>query len=377
MYLLVAASWQLLMLIFGAIADGAYGGASGSALLGHMYQWDAGWYASILNGSYGNPTSPSPVFYPLFPLTVWLAQLITFQAVDALVLGLIINTLSLWLAAVALVKIADFFVPKKYRWWVVALFLTSPAAFFLHMFYSEALFCAVAFWAYLFALRGRWALMGLLLAISTAARLPALLFVGLCGLEFVRAHGWRIKQVLNPKLVWFLLAPLGFVAYGFFLYLARGDFLAMFHGYDLTDDWTYHVFNPNFIYTILKETYIVFLTILGQRPLESQTIVVSVLPVAGLAILFATSLYGLLFIKGRAVPLGIFGLVSLVFFTLHNNTVSIHRYLLPCISIYLATVMLLNSNERLFRPLVYIAMYGGVLLQAYLIILFTNGTFAG
>lgn len=374
--LLVAVGWQLIMLIFGAAVDVAGGGAKGSDLLAHMYKWDAGWYMSILHGSYENPASPSAVFYPLFPLTVWLAQAITFHAVDILILGLIINTLSLWVAITALVKIADFFVAPKYRWLVVGLFLTAPAAFFLHMFYSEALFCAVVFWAYLFALRGRWALMGVMLAVSTAARLPAVLFAALCGLEFMRAHGWHIRAILNRNLLWFLLAPLGFVAYGLFLHAVRGDFLAMLHAYDLTMDWAYHVFNPNIAYTILKEVYAIFLTIVGERPFSSQTIVLSILPVAGLAVLFATSIYALFFVKGRTIPLGIFGLISIIFFTLHNNTVSIHRYLVPSLTIYLLTVVALSTYKKL-RPIVYAAIYGGILIQAYLILLFVNDTFAG
>ena len=39
-------------------------------------------------------------------------------------------------------------------------FRSAPAAFFLHSFYSEAVFCALGFWAYLFALRRQWLWMG-------------------------------------------------------------------------------------------------------------------------------------------------------------------------------------------------------------------------
>lgn len=143
--LLIAIGWQALMLVYGTLVSGFLQDAHNFSPLAHTYQWDSGWYASILHGSYGNPASPSPVFYPLFPLLVHLAQLVTFHAVDVLLLGFIINTASLWLALVALLRIADFFVDTKYRWWVVVLFLTSPAAIFLHLFYSEALFCAVVF----------------------------------------------------------------------------------------------------------------------------------------------------------------------------------------------------------------------------------------
>ncbi len=234
----------------------------------------------------------------------------------------------------------------------------------------------VAFWAYLFALRRQWGLMAVLLAICTAARLPAVLFVGLCGLEYMRAHKWRVRTLLQPSSLWFLLAPLGFVAYGLFLSLTRSDFLAMFHDYNLTADWTYHVFNPNIAYTMLKEVYAVYLGVVGARPFDAALMVNSVLPTAGLAILLATSLYCLFVVKDQAVPLGIFGLIATILFTLHNNVVSVHRYLLPCLTIYLATALAATKYTRL-RLGMYGAMSVGILLQTYLVFLFVNNNFAG
>jgi len=374
--LLLAAGWQLLMLVIGAVLETAIGDDPNITVLSHMSNWDGGWYLGILNGLYADPASAAPVFYPLFPLLVYVAQTLTFHAVDVLALGLIINTLSLWLALVALFHIVEFFAPKKYGWWAVGLFLASPPAMFLHMFYAEAVFCAVAFWAYLFALRRQWGLMGLLLAIATAARLPALLVVGLCGLEFMRVHGWSLKKIVNPKALWFLLAPAGFVAYGVYLYIVRGDFLAMFHGYELTNDWSYHVFNPNIVYTILREAYHVALFVFDAEPFRHGMVIASALPVTGLAILFAASLYCLARVKDKGVPLGIFGLVSIVFFTINSNTISVHRYLLPAVTIYVTAAILLHRYPRL-APYALAAVAVCLVVQAYLITLFVAGHFAG
>lgn len=372
---LLAVGWQLIMTLFGVIGSITFGDSNPTALE-HTTRWDGGWYLSILGGSYADPTSPSPAFYPLFPFIVHLAQLITFQAVDVLILGLAINTASLWLALAALLKIAEFFAPPRYRWWAVALFLASPAAIFMHMFYSEALFCAVAFWAYLFALRKQWAYMAILLAVASAARLPAILIIGLCGLEFMRSYGWRLKDIANQNLLWFLLAPLGFVVYGLYLYSVRGDFLAMFHSYDLTQDWAYHVLNPNVVHTALKEAYHVLLVAIGSQPLTYHVVVSSILPLGSLAILLAASLYALVTLKGKAVPLGIAGIASAILFTLNNNTVSVHRYVLPCLVIYAVAVAIISKYSKM-RAVLYGAIYVGVLTQAYLIFLFVSGRFAG
>lgn len=374
--LLLAVGWQTFMLTAGAVLEPLIGDNPDPTLFTHMSKWDGGWYFGVLNGLYADPTSAASVFYPLFPLLVSVAQLVTFHAVDVLALGLVVNTLSLWLALVALFHIVGFFAPKKYGWWAVGFFLASPTAMFLHMFYSEAVFCAVAFWAYLFALRRQWGLMGSLLAVSTATRLPALLVVGLCGLEFMRAHGWSLKKIVNPNALWFLLAPVGFIAYGTYLHIVRGDFLAMLHGYNLTNDWSYHVFDPNIVYTILREAYHVALFIFGAESFRHGMVIASALPVTGLAILLAASLYCLMRVKDKGIPLGIFGLVAIVFFTINSNTISVHRYLLPCLTIYIAAVILLHRHPRLL-PYALVAIAICLFVQAYLFALFVAGHFAG
>ncbi|XVV06250.1 hypothetical protein ACQPW3_13025 [Actinosynnema sp. CA-248983] len=90
-----------------------------------------------------------------------------------------VNVLASWLAVVALSRIAWHFVTgKALRRLAPGLLLSAPSACFLHVMHSEALFCAIAFWAYLFAMRRRWVPMGLLLVPPTASRITAVLFVG-------------------------------------------------------------------------------------------------------------------------------------------------------------------------------------------------------
>lgn len=93
---------------------------------------------------------------------------------------------------------------------------------------------------------------GVILALLTAARLPSLLIIGLCALEYLRSYGWSIKKAFNKHLLWFLLAPLGFIAYALYLYILHGNALGMFSAYDATTDWAYQVFNPNIIETIAR-----------------------------------------------------------------------------------------------------------------------------
>lgn len=192
----------------------------------------------------------------------------------------------------------------------------------------------------------------------------------------MRAQGWRASSLRRRSVLWFALAPLGFVAYGLFLRAVRGDFLAMFHSYDLTADWAYHVFNPNIFYTILKEVYALVLSLFGDRPFTVDTLVQSVLPLAALSLLLAASVYVLIKVRGRATALGIFGLVCIVFFTLNNNLVSVHRYVLPCIVIYIAAAIVLQRYRKL-NSVFYSVVYGSILLQALLVALLARGWFVG
>src|SRR5262249_5360848 len=145
-----------------------------------------------------------------FPMATWLVYKVTFGQLGILGAGLVVNGLASWLAATALLKISRNFVSTRAaQWLTVGLFLTAPAAYFLHVMYSEALFCALGFWAYLFALRRQWTFMGLCLIPLTASRITAALFVVLCLVEFARAKEWRPRAILSWQLLWFPAAFAG------------------------------------------------------------------------------------------------------------------------------------------------------------------------
>lgn len=372
--LIVAVLWQFAMTIIGLVLHPAL---SGEPFLRHMSLWDGGWYLNIINEHYAfNPASPA--FYPLFPLIISALSFVTFNAVDYTVLALFVNTVSLGFAIAGLLAVAKHFgITTRARYLCVALFLLSPAAFFMHLFYSEALFAAIGFWAYAFALRKQWLYVGILLAVLTASRLPSLLFVGLCGLEYLRAYDWNVKKALNRNILWFLLAPLGFIAYGLYLLAVRGEFFAMFSAYKATNDWAYQQFNPNFLYPIAHGFYEVVLSLIGRLPLNGNLLVSHAFPLFALTLLLASSLYLIFSYRGKGIPLGIFGLISIVFFTLNNNLVSVHRYTLPCLGIYIA-LTLIYTRYRKLRPVVVATVLIGFCIQLLLIYwLYTTGKFVG
>lgn len=360
--------WQIAMTITGVQL-------AGGGLLAHTMVYDGVWYQDIILHHYlGMP--PSPAFYPLFPLIISAGQFVTFGTIPLSIIGLVVNTVFLWLALCGLLIIAREF-KIKHRYLVPLFFMLAPAAFFLHLFYTEPLFTMLSVWTYVFALRRQWLWVGILLALLTATRLPSILVIGLAGLEFLRAYKWNIRQALNPRILYFLLAPLGFIAYGTYLYVVRGNFLEMFSAYKLSDDWTYQVFNPNVFHTIARVTKATFMAIIGERPFDSDIFVNHFVPVITLALLIATSLYLLLRVRGKGIPLGVTGLMSVIMFSLNNNLVSVHRYILPCFGIYVALAIIYESKSRA-RPLIIALVAFMALLQIPLLYgLYTANLFAG
>lgn len=348
-----------------------------ATLLSHTYRWDAENFHQITNGGYANEATPwVPAFYPFFPFLVWLVETISFGLLGFLAAGMVVNVLATCLAAVALLRIARHFVTgERAPWLVVAAFLTAPTAFFAHAFYSEAVFCALGFWAYLFALRRQWVFMGLTLIPLTATRITAVLFVGLCFLEFYRAKEWKLRGLLSWHLLWFPAAGLGVAAYALVLKIVKGDPLAMFSAYDTVSTWGYHVANPNIPATLWGELKVSLHALAGGRP-SNWDLISHILPLFGLAVLVALSVYLFAALKKDGIPLAAFGLASFVMFTLNSNVVSVHRYLLPCVVIYVAMVVAAQRKPAL-KPALYGWMYASSLVQTGVFLLFVAGIWAG
>lgn len=366
-----AVLWQALMTLLGTILL-----RDRSGFLDHTMQWDAHWYLNILKERYLiDPLSPA--FYPLFPLIVGMLSALTFHSIPYSHLGLLVNTVSLGFALAALLTISREFGIQNFRYVTVVLFLAAPAAIFTHLFYSEAVFVAIGFWAYAFALQRRWLLVAITLAFLTATRLPSLLFLGLCGLEYLCAYNWSIKKAINRSLAYFLLAPAGFLLYGLYLLAFRGNFFAMFSAYKLPNSWPYLSFKPNFFYTIFRHARETARAATGKRIFDHNIIVNHAIPLLCLAILLGCSVCLLFTYRGKGVPLGIFGLCSIVFFTVNGTLLAVHRYLLPCLSIYIVLALIYADYRRL-KVLVISIGLTMLAAQAILIyMLFVAKDFAG
>lgn len=366
--LTIAIMWQCALTLIGWVV-------TGGLPLAHMSGWDGGWYTTVAHDWY-HTSAPSAAFYPLFPVLVSVIRGASFDVFSLNASGLIINSLALWLGLVALVKIAPYFTDKRYRYLPALFILAAPATFFMHLFYTEAVFFCISAWAYLFALQRRWWAAGAMLALLTACRLPAILIVALCMLEYLRVHDWDIKRALNMHAFAFLLAPAGFIAYGAYLAHARGSFFAMFSAYHASNDWVYQVFNPNILSTIARALYQPLRALLGLRDFDHELVVNNIIPLLALALLAATSIYAVAKLKKQFLPLGVAGLLSIVMFTLNSNVVSAHRYILPCLVIYLVGAYVFEKYKKT-HPYIIAGVCLSFLVQAFLYLSLLQGKFAG
>jgi hypothetical protein len=215
--------------------------------------------------------------------------------------------------------------------------------------------------------------MAFLLVLATACRLPGILVIGLCGLEFLRVHKWSLMtSIANKQLLWFAITPLGLFLYALYLQLTRGDFLAMIHSERL---WSYHQFNVNIFDTIYRSAHVIAHNLIHANEIGYVLVISQILPLLSIGVLCVASLYMLL--KKINIPLGVYGLVAAVFFTLNNNVVSVHRYTLSVLTIYVALLCLYSSKRKVAKPLFIGCLYISVLLQSLLLFLFSNNYFAG
>jgi len=360
--------WQCVLTLIGWVV-------TGGLPLAHMGSWDGGWYLTVIRDWY-HTSAPSAAFYPLFPLLVAVIHFASFGLLSLTASGFIINSLALWLGLVALVKIAPYFVANRHRYLPVLFIIAAPAAFFMHLLYTEAVFFCISSWSYLFALRRRWWAVGLMLALLTACRLPAILIVALCILEYLRAHDWNIKRALNKQTFVFLLAPFGFIAYGVYLTITRGSFFAMLSAYHASDDWVYQVFNPNILLTIARALYQPLRALLGLRDFDHELVVNNIIPLLALALLATTSVYAVAKLKKQFLPLGVAGLLSVAMFTLNSNVVSAHRYILPCLVIYLVCAYVSEKYKKT-HPYIIAGVCLSFIIQMFLYISLLQGKFAG
>lgn len=137
-------------------------------------QWDAMHFASIAGPGYGTTNfETNYAFFPGFPAAM---RLVSVTGLDLTSSGLIVAFIAGLFAALALARLTQD-VGGRPELGVLA-WAIAPAALFLAAPYSETLFCAFAFWAWVFVRRGAWVWAGAIGFLASVTRVNGL-FLGI------------------------------------------------------------------------------------------------------------------------------------------------------------------------------------------------------
>jgi hypothetical protein len=224
---LLPAAVYLAVRLLGVVVLGLMAEARGSSLLGELRSWDGVWMLEIaargydgvpvtLVDAFGRHTPDTAyAFFPGYPATIAAAGLLTGGNLVAA--ALLVSAVAGVAAAYGLVRLAEALPPaltagrpRRVGLLLVALFAAAPMAVVLSMAYTEALFCALAVWALVGAVRQQWLLAGLCTAAAGLVRPTASSLV----LAVVLAAAVAAVRHRSPRpLPAVLLAPLGLLGY--------------------------------------------------------------------------------------------------------------------------------------------------------------------
>ncbi|MDL9937576.1 mannosyltransferase family protein [Gordonia sp. ABSL1-1] len=195
--------------------------------------WDGEWMLSIaahgyggvpatLTDAYGVHTADTAyAFFPGYPYLVGAVARLPLVSPFGAAIG--VNVVLGCLAAVGAARLGHLCAtqmsgrspigaadPRATGLFLVALFAATPMSVVLNMAYTEALFCALAVWALVGVLEGRWLLAGVMTLFAGTCRPTSVVLIGVVMLAAIIALVRRDE----PR-AWFavILAPLGYLGY--------------------------------------------------------------------------------------------------------------------------------------------------------------------
>jgi len=185
------------LLVLGAAAFGSWSvvtqGDLPDSYVALWRQWDTNWFESIVLYGYVGPYVDSfqdfqynVAFFPGFPLLMKAGAMVGLSPVLA---GLIVSAVASLFAAFAIARLTEG-VGGIGTWGVVAM-LVAPTALFLTAAYTEALFCAFAFWAWVLARRQAWVWAGVLAGAAAFVRSNGLFLMAGLIVMFLMTRPWQ------------------------------------------------------------------------------------------------------------------------------------------------------------------------------------------
>lgn len=312
--------------------------------------WDPSWYKTALeNGaSITNENLPSIVFFPLYPILLWITKF--FTANNPLISGIILSFFLSLYSAFIYYKIALFELKSKSKsFFALLLLLLFPFSFFLTTVYSESLFLALALTVFYAASQKKWWLVGIAGALASATRPTGILLLPAAGLYYLEGIEWQIKNI-KKDILWLLLMPIGLLSFMAFLWISFGRPLGFAEAQEIWGRITEPSID-SIIYTI--EFYSSVWQLNHEYSYRYITDNLNVL-----SFLFAFILGIIIFFKERK-SYGFFILASIIIPALTANLISMGRFVLVLFPLY---IYLAKYTNKVWVRLLLITIFAPLLV---------------
>jgi len=211
--LLVVQVWLATRLMFAVVAV-AIAVSGRRPLESVLAQWDVAHFLTIARDGYADPREMA--FFPGLPLLL--------RGADVLGLQPVLAGSALALAASL---VAAFGLRRLVGTWGTIAWLLAPTAVFTAVPYTEALFCAAAFWAWERASQRHWGQASVLAALACTLRVSGLFLIGAL-VVLALTQPVRRGEQRGARLAWLVLPAAVVGAYVVYLYGLTGSWTAWF-----------------------------------------------------------------------------------------------------------------------------------------------------
>jgi Gpi18-like mannosyltransferase len=336
------------------------------AAFGTWHRWDALWYSSIAEDGYqyaGEREATNVGFFPLFALVNGTIMRVTGLPVE--VSGAIVSTIITFFACLALYKLTvgetdDSGTARR----AVLYLIAFPAAYYLAIGYSEALYLLCVLGAFYFARRGQWWWSGVIAFLAGLTRLHGALLIVPLGYEWLRQSFARGEETARParaSVIAVFGAPLGVLAFNLYLNATFGQPAGYFSPYFQIQTLFFKGIRaeafPTFPGTTLANYLFGFLN--------------SVPSTESVAVMAATLFLLIMTVEVWArLPkvYGVYMLTVLLFSLVGGDLISLPRFVVPLFPAFIALAQL-GKREWADR----LILIPSLLLQGVLALLFTKG----
>ena len=323
------------------------------------YRWDAIWYGRIARDGYqyfGEREASPVAFFPGFPLLNGVVSRVINLPVE--VSGPLVSTVLTVIACWLLYRLTqretqdDETAQRS-----IVYFLAFPAAYYLAVGFSEALYTVAALGAFTLARAGKWGWSGLAAFAAGLTRLHGALLIVPLAYEYLRQQGGPWRSIFRPQIIGVLGAPLGVLAFFGYLGLQFGNPLAYFEVQTLFFKGIRAQAFPTFPGTTLANSIHGLLT---NVPSTESIAVVSAL----LLLLFLT------LETWAKLPrvYGVYMLTVVLFSLTSGDLISLPRFVVPLFPGFMA-LALIGKRPWLDRLILILFL----LLQGVLALMFTKG----